>query len=460
MHAVLKAGCVYVPVDPSSPPLRTAKMIRSVEPRCVIAATEASGLLDRLREVGLEVAVGSLDRPFEGEHFRSTFSVDDASGSTGGTDVTRARDFDLAHILFTSGSTGTPKGVGITHANVIHFVEWARSYFGLRADDRLSGHSPFHFDLSTFDIYGTLAAGAQLHLVPPELNLLPPKLSEFIRSARLTQWFSVPSVMALLATYDAVRPDSFRHLRRIIWCGEVMANAALTYWMQRVPQATFTNLYGPTEATIASSYYRVDKPPSDAREAIPIGQACPGEELLILDDELGPVPHGETGHLYIGGVGLSPGYWQDDEKTRGAFLPDPRPSREGRRIYRTGDLARIGPDGLVYFLGRQDSQVKTRGHRVELGEIEAALAGLEGLKEFAVVGVPSEGFEGTSICCAYARLEGADADASTLRESLRDLLPTYMLPTRWLEVESLPRNPNGKLDRPRIAHLLRESVAA
>ena len=120
--------------------------------------------------------------------------------------------------------------------------------------------------------------------------------------------------------------------------------------MERVPQATFTNLYGPTEATIASSYYRVDKPPSDAREAIPIGQACPGEELLILDDELSPVPLGEIGHLYIGGVGLSPGYWQDDAKTREAFQPDPRPGREGR-IYRTGDLARFGPDGLVYFLG-------------------------------------------------------------------------------------------------------------
>ena len=114
----------------------------------------------------------------------------------------------------------------------------------------------------------------------------------------------------------------------------------------------------------------------------------------------------------------------------------------------------------MYFLGRQDSQVKTRGHRVELGEIEAALAGLEGLKEFAVVGVPSDGFEGTSICCAYARLKGADADASTLRESLRDFLPSYMLPTRWLELESLPRNPNGKVDRPRIAQLLRESIAA
>ena len=248
--------------------------------------------------------------------------------------------------------------------------------------------------------------------------MLPPKLSEFIRSTRLTQWFSVPSVMALLARTTPCAPDSFPHLRRIIWCGEVMANAALAYWMQRVPQATFTNLYGPTEATIASSYYRVVKPPSDAREAVPIGEPCPGEELLILDDELGPVPLGDIGHLYIGGVGLSPGYWQDDAKTREAFLPDPRPSREGRRIYRTGDLARVGPDGLVYFLGRQDSQVKTRGHRVELGEIEAALAGLEGLKEFAVVGVPSDGFEGTSICCAYARLEGADADASTLSESL------------------------------------------
>ena len=143
------------------------------------------------------------------------------------------------------------------------------------------------------------------------------------------------------------------------------------------------------------------------------GKPARARNFSFWTTSLVPVPLGEIGHLYIGGVGLSPGYWQDDAKTREAFHPDPRPGREGR-IYRTGDLARVGPDGLVYFLGRQDSQVKTRGHRVELGEIEAALAGLEGLKEFAVVGVPSEGFEGTSICCAYARLNGADADASTL----------------------------------------------
>ncbi|MEM7400268.1 MAG: AMP-binding protein, partial [Pseudomonadota bacterium] len=154
--------------------------------------------------------------------------------------------------------------------------------------------------------------------------------------------------------------------------------------MKRLPHVTFTNLYGPTEATIASSYYTVETCPEDEREDIPIGKACAGEELLVLDEDKKPTPAGEIGHLYIRGVGLSPGYWRDEEKTNAAFQPNPH--QEGDRIYRTGDLARMGEDGNVRFLGREDSQIKSRGYRIELGEIETALSALPYLKESAVVG--------------------------------------------------------------------------
>jgi acyl-coenzyme A synthetase/AMP-(fatty) acid ligase len=286
--------------------------------------------------------------------------------------------------------------------------------------------------------------------VPPELNLLPPRLAEFIREANLTQWFSVPSVLNLLAKFDAVRQGDFPRLRRVLWCGEAIPTPTLIYWMRRLPHVRFTNLYGPTEATIASSYYTVESCPASEREPIPIGRACRGEELMVLDGQLQPVPAGEIGELYIRGVGLSPGYWRDLDKTRSAFILRPGGTGPRDRIYKTGDLARRGEDGLYYFLGRADTQIKSRGYRIELGEIEAALHSLQSLREVAVVAIQSEGFEGWLICCAYVPAPENDLSANSLRKNLSGLVPGYMLPARWMRHDALPKNDNGKIDRPRL----------
>ena len=230
---------------------------------------------------------------------------------------------------------------------------------------------------------------------------MPNNLADFIRRSELTQWFSVPSVLNFMAKFDVVKVNDFPRLKRVLWCGEVFPTPALMYWMKRLPSATFTNLYGPTETTIASSFYTVPSCPENPRESIPIGAACKGEQLLVLGEDLKPVPPGETGDLYIGGSGLSPGYWRDPQKTAEAFIRRPGTSDPADRIYKTGDLAQMDADGLAYYVGRADSQIKSRGYRIELGEIEAALNAVEGLKECAVVAIPSEGFEGTTICCAY-----------------------------------------------------------
>jgi amino acid adenylation domain-containing protein len=453
--AALKADCVYVPLDTASPIPRLAQMMARCEPRAVLAAGSTARLVKELladERLASGVCLGWLseDAPPDMSS-RATLTLADCQTHSSGPLPPQNSEDDPAYILFTSGSTGVPKGVVITHKNIRHFVEWGTEYFGIGPSDRMSGHSPLHFDLSTFDIFGTFAAGAELHPVPPELNLLPNQLAEFIRKEELTQWFSVPSALSYMAKFDVVAQDDFPSLKRILWCGEVLPTPVLTHWMKRLPAVTFTNLYGPTEATIASSYYTVPERPADERASIPIGTACPGEELLVLDEKLRPVEKGETGDLYIRGVGLASGYWRDPERTREVFLPDPSNPNGSERIYKTGDLARVGSDGLLYFLGRADSQIKSRGYRIELGEIETWLQAIPTLKESAVVAINTSGFESALICCAYAPVRPGQVRPADVRRDLAKVLPSYMLPARWMALEALPKNANGKIDRRRLA---------
>jgi amino acid adenylation domain-containing protein len=449
---IYKADCIYVPLDPSSPPERLAKILLACGSKLILAGTRTAGLLDGA--LGEQMATGAIsigwmeevDAP-DGCRVKTAFMVDDANGYAGASLDYANHAEDPAHILFTSGSTGTPKGVVITHGNVIQFIEWATRYFGIVSSDRNSAHPPLPFDLSFLDIFGTFSAGAQLHLVLSELNVAPNKLAEFIRNRKLTQWFSVPSVLHYMAKFDVVEMNDFPELKRVLWCGEVFPTASLIYWMKKLPHVQFTNLYGPTETTIASSYYTVPQCPSDPTEPIPIGAACAGEELLVLDDKLKSLPPGEVGDLWIRGTGLSRGYWHDPDATNRVFIPNPYSSDATDRIYKTGDLAKFGEDGLVYFVGRKDTQIKSRGYRIELGEIEVALSTIEGILESAVVTIAGNEMETALICCAYVPAPGIELPPVTVRKLLSKSLPSYMLPVRWRVPKLLPKNSSGKIDR-------------
>ena len=443
---VLKSGGVYVPLDPAAPLGRLARIARSSAVSHLVAHPRRAALADAVLSAALGHGRGPealiVSDPAEDP------VLDDGPAPPRPRDVPGA----LAYILFTSGSTGEPKGVPITHASVLHFVAWARRHFGLGPHDRLSGHSPLHFDLSVWDVFGALTCGAELHLVPERANLLPEATARFIREARLTQWFSVPSVLVSMAARDVLADRDLPELRRVIWCGDVLPVSALRYWMPRLPRARFTNLYGPTEATIASSHHTVRVVPAEHDAPVPIGTAIDGEQLAVLGPGGSPLPAGTVGDLYIAGAGLSPGYWRAPELTAAAFHEAPPGS--GRRWYRTGDLARIDAAGVAHFHGRRDRQVKSRGYRIELDEIAAEVGRLPGVAEGAVVAIETTGFEAKQICAVYTARPDARPDPTVLRAELATRLPVYMLPTRWLELPRLPRNANGKTDHRALEQLL------
>lgn len=462
MHGVMKADCIYVPIDISSPAPRVQRIVESCRPELILAdrsgAKLLAAILPHLSAVQTP-AIGCMDpRGVDGLDVQCVFGLAELQDASTVPPACKNKPDDPAHILFTSGSTGTPKGVVLSHRNVTHFVDWGCEYFGIGPDDKVSGHPPLHFDLSTFDIYGSIAAGAELHMVPAMANLLPNLLAKFIRDSELTQWFSVPSALTLMARSEALSEKDFPALRRLLWCGEVLPTPTLIHWMKRLPHVQFTNLYGPTETTIASSYYTVPVCPDDPRDQVPIGQACEGEELYVLDADLRAVPRGEQGDLYISGEGLSLEYWEDREKSASVFLACDGDRGLSDKIYKTGDLAYQGKDGLFYFLGRIDSQIKSRGYRIELGEIETAMNALGLLKDSAVVGVPTGGFEGTAICCAFVPESDKEVSPDVIRSNASKLLPSYMLPARWHSFSSLPKTANGKTDRNKLRELFVSEV--
>ena len=279
----------------------------------------------------------------------------------------------------------------------------------------------------------------------------------------------MPSVLTYLARFDAVAQDDFPALERLLWCGEVLPTPVLAHWMRRLPHVRFTNLYGPDRGDDRVVVLRrARRCRADESVPVPIGLPCDGESAAGPRRTASRRRSGEIGELYIGGVGLSPGYWRDQEKTDGGVRRRPA---TGERIYRTGDLARVDDDGVVHFLGRTDSQIKSRGYRIELGEVESAVNTVAGVRECAVVGVDTGGFEGTTICCAYSVVEGAELPVADLRKQVTALMPRYMLPRevggprrasrRTSTARSTgPRCASGSAPAPKEARLMETDTAS
>ncbi len=416
---ILKAGGAYVPLDPAYPTDRLAMMLDDAHPAVVV--TE-----DSLRET--LPATDSACLVLDG-HPPTSASIPDDNLPAGATPA------NLAYVIYTSGSTGKPKGVEISHAALANLLASMRTILGIEPDDALLALTTLSFDIAALELLLPLVSGARVELVDRETAADASGLMERLRDAEIR------FIQATPATWRMLLDAGWRGKPGLtMLCGgEAMPRALADRLLDR--GGTLWNVYGPTETTIWSSAWRVE--PGDG--PISIGKPIANTQLYVLNPVLEPVPPGVTGELYIGGVGLARGYRGRPALTAERFVPDPFARRPGARLYRTGDLARWRPDGTLECLGRVDHQVKIRGFRIELGEIESALSAHPAVRQAVVITreYAPDDFRLVAYLTAH---ENAPAVAE-LRRYLKIILPDYMIPSAFVSLESIPKTPNGKVDR-------------
>ena len=448
--AILKAGGAYVPLDQKTPPERWRGIIMDAAPRAIIC--NRITLAETLERVGmLEVCppiICLTPREDLGEFKGRIFFREEIEAAAGSRMPSEGSMDDVAYVLYTSGSTGIPKGVMVTHGNIRNYIDWALSYFHITQEDRILGTAPFYFDMSTFDIFCFMAAGATFCLATEDLLLFPEKLVRFMEQEKVTLWKGVCSLLMYMCRAGVLRPGRIPSLRTVIFAGEPMDAQYLATWMKAFPEKSFFNGYGPTEATGVSLCYYVGHVP-DPGQPIPIGRPCKGAKVVLLGEGGIPVRPGEVGELCIAGDCLAKGYLNDPEKTQRAFTPPPTGFDDlGDRIYHTGDLVRQTPGGDYVFVSRKDHQVKWMGYRIELAEIETNLTAHPQVREAAVL-LASTGNGGLSELVAFLETDG-NVDSFMLSRFLEQRVPPYMIPKRFIQMGSLPRNDRGKLARDEI----------
>ncbi len=423
---ILKSGAAYLPLSPEDfPPERIRLIFDDAGVSHVVSLLKYKPLLDSLQQ--------GLDRPLQCYYLDDEQLPEPAKPLAGDSRPCPQPD-DLAYVMYTSGSTGKPKGVMITHGNIVSSVTHT-NYLSFKDNDPILHAAPISFDAATFEIWGALLNGLPLHIVSNRLVTDFDAFAEYMNAHQVRIAWLTSALCNLIAD---TRMGFFASLSLLLVGGEALSPQHIRRIHQAHPQLQIRNNYGPTENTVFSTSFLVEE---DFQGNIPIGHAVSHKRCYILDEQRRPVAPTQIGQLYVAGAGVARGYLKRPKASQSKFMDDP--FYPGERMYATGDLCRLNANGVIEYLGRNDSQVKVMGHRIELGEIEAALNACSGIKHSVVLyqSVSAQ----TKGIVAYVQTD--DCDSSTWSEQLAQALPTYMIPNVFVELEQFPMTLNGKIDR-------------
>ncbi|MBA5872920.1 MAG: amino acid adenylation domain-containing protein [Nitrospira sp. CR1.2] len=418
------AGAAFVPLDPSYPVDRLRYMLDDSQAALLVTDRAQAA---RLAHPGPTLCLEQDRAPLDG--YPPT------------PPAVATVEAQLAYVLYTSGSTGQPKGAGNSHAGLRNRLQWMQAAYGLTDTDRVLQKTPISFDVSVWEFFWPLMVGAELVMAEPGAHKDPARLIEHITRAGITTLHFVPPM--LQAFLDQPGVERCRSLRQILCSGEALPATLPPRVQQLLPGVALHNLYGPTEAAIDVTAWTCPTPPA---ATVPLGRPIANLQIYILDPQGEPVPIGVPGECYIGGIGVGRGYHRRPDLTAARFVPDPFSAQPGQRLYRTGDLVRYRPDGTIEYLGRLDHQVKIRGVRIELGEVEAAVRQQPGVRE-AVVLARRDGPGGARLVGYVTMDPDRPIDPAALKAALAERLPEYLVPAVIVRLAQLPLSPNGKVDR-------------
>ena len=444
IYGILHAGAAFVPIDPATPPARMQAILDKCGVRHLITQEGKRADIARLIQTphGLDLIVG-LDAGLDAISTKSWAEVFAAMPSDG----PQITDQDLSYVMWTSGSTGAPKGMTHVYRNGLIYAGNLAETHGLCADDRFLGLSPLHFDMAVMDYIAAPLVGATTIIVPEAVAKLPAALTCLAAQQRATVIYTVPFAMTQMLHRGAMEKYDLTALRWMIFGGENFPAKHLRALMQALPQARFANAFGPAETHQISSY-TLPGPPEDGA-AIPVGKPWRTLEAMVVDAKDHPVTPGEAGELLVRSPSCMLGYWDDPVRTDHAFFRRPLGGTLSQVFYRTGDLVRQDPDGMMYFLGRVGRQIKLRGFRIELDEVEAVLAAAPGVQDCAVVCDDTR-----QHLVGFLRPDaGQTPDLARLKARCRDHLPPYAVPSELRVIRAFPRTGSAKIDRAALVRL-------